>query len=158
MPWPELAIGNDVFISGVHRRSRMHYVAGLTDKVIKISARHAPEMTPLSFMSTHIYGGAMDRVDERATAMSHRHDHWNYMVSTTWTPMENGTRLRAWQDAYLDEIATHGTGAAYVNYLFDEPGRVAAANHPDTWKRPRGLKREWDPENRFTANQNIPPG
>jgi FAD/FMN-containing dehydrogenase len=157
MSWPDLAMGNDVFISGVHRRSRMHYVPDLTDDVISISARRALEMTPLSFMSTHIYGGAMQRIDELATAMSHRAEHFNYMVSTTWTPMEDGGMLRRWQDDYLAEIAAHASDAAYVNYLFGEPTRVATAYHPNTWERLRTVKRSWDPTNRFAANQNIPP-
>jgi hypothetical protein len=146
MSWTQLAMGNEVFISGVHRRSRMHYVDGLSDAVIAISTRRAAQMAPLSFMSTHIYGGAMGRVDEQATAMSHRAERFNYMVSTTWTSMEDGTALRRWQNEYLDEIAPHATDAAYVNYLFDEPARVPSAYHPT-----------WDPDNRFAANQNIPP-
>jgi hypothetical protein len=141
MSWTQLAMGNDVFISGVHRRSRMHYVSDLSDAVIAISARQAEQMAPLSFMSTHIYGGAMERVDEQATAMSHR----------------SGTALRRWQDDYLDEIEPHATGAAYVNYLFDEPARVSSAYHPTSWKRLCAIKRAWDPENRFSANQNIAP-
>ncbi|MFZ0091920.1 MAG: FAD-binding oxidoreductase [Solirubrobacteraceae bacterium] len=157
MPWSELAIGNDVFDSGVHRRSRMHYVNDLSDAVIAISTRRATEMAPLSFMSTHVYGGAMERIDEHATAMSHRSEHFNYMVSTTWTAMEDGAALRRWHDAYLDEIAPHATGAAYVNYLFDEPARIRSAYHPATWERLRAIKRAADPTNCFAANQNIPP-
>ena len=157
IPWSELAMGNDVFMPGVHRRSRMQYLHDLGDPVIEISRRRATEMAPLSFMSTHVYGGAMGRVDEHATAMSHRSTLFNYMVSTTWTPMQDGTALRSWQDEYLEEIAVYATGTAYVNYLFDEPARVTAAYHPTTWERLRSVKHTWDPENRFAANQNIPP-
>jgi FAD/FMN-containing dehydrogenase len=89
--------------------------------------------------------------------MSHRSEHFNYMVSTTWTSMEDGTALHRWQHEYLDEIAPHASGAAYVNYLFDEPARVAAAYHPETWERLRAIKGAWDPTNCFAANQNIPP-
>lgn len=51
--------------------------------------------------------------------------------------MEDGGALHRGQNEYLDEIAPHATGAAYVNYLFDEPARVPAAYHPDTWERLR---------------------
>jgi FAD/FMN-containing dehydrogenase len=156
-PWPELAMGKDVFISGVHRRSRMRYLPDLNDEVIATSASRAREMAPLSFMSTHLYGGRMSRIAEDATAMSHRSELWNYMVSTTWTSMENGTELRSWQDSYLAEIAQHASSSAYVNYLFDEPHRVQNAYNPKTWTRLRELKRKWDPDNYFAANQNIPP-
>jgi hypothetical protein len=70
---------------------------------------------------------------------------------------EDGTALHRWQHEYLEEIAPHTNGAAYVNYLFDEPARVAAAYHPGTWDRLRAIKGAWDPTNCFAANQNIPP-
>jgi FAD/FMN-containing dehydrogenase len=157
MTWGALATGPAPFASGVHRRSRMRYLPGLDDAVLELSARRAREMAPLSFMSTHIYGGAMDRVAEQATAMSHRHEHWNYMVTTSWTTTEDGAPLRAWQEAYLAELAPHAGDAYYVNYLFDEPEHVAPAYHPATWARLRELKRVWDPDNRFAGNHNVPP-
>jgi len=157
MPWRQLSIANDVFIAGVHRRSRMHYLREMDDQVIDITARRALEMDPLSFMSTHFYGGALARVDEHATAMSHRDKAWNYMVATTWTSMQDGRPLRRWQDDYLAEIAERSHNAYYVNYLFDEPAHVPAAYAPQTWERLRELKQRWDPENRFADNQNIPP-
>ena len=89
--------------------------------------------------------------------MSHRHEHWNYMVTTSWTATEDGTPLRTWQADYLAELAPHASEAYYLNYLFDEPDHVAQAYHPTTWARLRELKRQWDPDNQFTENQNVPP-
>jgi FAD/FMN-containing dehydrogenase len=155
--WSALAVGNDVFASGVHRLSRMHYLQDFDDEVVSLSARRAPEMAPLSFMSTHYYGGAWQRVPEDSTAMSHRNHPWNYMVAITWTSMENGAPLRRWQDEYLDEVAARSVDAYYVNYLCQEPEHVQSAYNPRTWERLRSLKSAWDPSNAFRANQNIPP-
>lgn len=156
-PWSNVARGADAFAAGVHRRSRMRYVSGLTDQVISASVAAAAGMSPLSFMSTHVYGGAMGRVREDATAMSHRDEHWNFMVTATWTAQEDGVPLRAWQEDYLAAIAPDASDAYYVNYLFDEPERVVAAYATDTWRRLRAVKRVWDPDNVFAANHNIPP-
>ncbi len=160
LPWAELAVGNDAFGAGVHRRSRMHYLAEFDDEVIAISERRARDLGPLDFMSTHYYGGALARVPEEATAMSHRDKPWNYMVSTTWAPEDEseGPALRRRQEEFLAEIATRAEDAYYVNYLFDEPEHVAAAYAPPTWRRLRELKQHWDPENRFHSNPNIPSG
>ncbi|HTY72295.1 MAG TPA: FAD-binding oxidoreductase [Actinomycetes bacterium] len=157
VPWPELALGNDVFASGVHRRSRMHYLRHFGDDVVAISAQRARDMAALTFMSTHYYGGVVQRIPEDATAMSHRGIPWNYMVATTWTSMENGAPLTRWQDEYLAEIAEHSVDAYYVNYLCAEPEHVAAAYNTRTWDRLRRLKAQWDPQNVFSANQNVPP-
>ncbi|MFN8156239.1 MAG: FAD-binding oxidoreductase [Candidatus Nanopelagicales bacterium] len=158
IPWSALAVGNDVFASGVHRLSRMHYIRAFDDDVVALSARRAQEIAPLSFMSTHYYGGAWQRVPDDATAMGHRDRPWNYMVAITWTSMENGAPLRRWQNDYLDEVAAHSTGSFYVNYLCQEPAsHVEASYSPATWTRLRDLKAAWDPQNLFRINQNIPP-
>jgi FAD/FMN-containing dehydrogenase len=158
MPWPKLATGNDVFASGVHRRSRMHYTAGLSDPLIELTERRMRELEPSTFISIHYYAGAVARVAEDATAMSHRDKAWNYMVSIAWEPGDDGARLRCWQDAFLDDVAGHSYDAYYVNYLFDEPQHVQAAYSAPAWARLRALKSTWDPGNLFTANQNVPPG
>jgi FAD/FMN-containing dehydrogenase len=155
--WTSITTGADPFPSDVHRRSRMHYVTGLDDDVVATTVQRAQAMGELCFMSTHHYGGALRRIDEHATAMSHRGQAWNYMVTASWNPGEDGEPARRWQEEYLDEIATHSTGAYYVNYLFDEPDHVQAAYNPATWTRLRTLKHVWDPTNLFAANQNIPP-
>jgi FAD/FMN-containing dehydrogenase len=157
MPWPALASGNDVFGSGVHRRSRMHYTTGLGDALIELTERRMLELEPQSFISIHYYGGAIARVAEDATAMSHRDKAWNYMVSTTWEAGANGAPLRSWQDTLLDEVAVHAHNAYYVNYLFDEPEHIEAAYSPASWEKLRALKAAWDPGNLFAANQNVPP-
>ena len=48
---------------------------------------------------------------------------------------------------------------AYVNYLGvgDAPDRVRAAYSPQKYARLAALKRQYDPENVFRFNQNIPP-
>jgi FAD/FMN-containing dehydrogenase len=155
--WTAITTGADPFPPDLHRRSRMHYISGVDDDVIATTVRQAETMDQLCFMSTHHYGGALSRIGEHATAMSHRGQAWNYMVTASWNPDQDGAPMRRWQEDYLDEIAAHSTGAYYVNYLFDEPDHIKPAYHPTTWKRLRTLKRTWDPDNRFAANQNIPP-
>jgi FAD/FMN-containing dehydrogenase len=50
------------------------------------------------------------------------------------------------------------TGRAYLNFIGDEGGdRVAAAFGPERYAQLRALKKQWDPDNVFRHNQNIPP-
>jgi FAD/FMN-containing dehydrogenase len=54
-------------------------------------------------------------------------------------------------------MAPHATGGVYVNLIADdEPDRVPAA-YGDNYARLVELKRQWDPENLFQGNYNIPP-
>jgi hypothetical protein len=59
--------------------------------------------------------------------------------------------------SYCEALEPYGVGV-YVNFLMDEgEARVRAAYGDDRFDRLRALKREWDPENFFRLNQNIPP-
>ena len=52
----------------------------------------------------------------------------------------------------------HSNGSPYVNFLGDEgEGRVRAAFGAEKYARLATIKREYDPENVFRHNQNIPP-
>ena len=145
LPWPELAMGKDAFAGGMHRRTRMHYVRGLSAELAALAAERSRDLPPLCFAGVHRYGGALARVDEDATAMSHRDQPWNFMVQASWTPVEDATSRRVWMDAFLAGLAPHAANAFYVNYLFDEPEHVPAAYNARAWARLQTVKREWDP-------------
>ena len=50
------------------------------------------------------------------------------------------------------------TGRAYLNFIGDEGiGRVEAAFGTEKYERLQAIKDEWDPQNLFRHNQNIPP-
>jgi FAD/FMN-containing dehydrogenase len=157
MPYAELAAGNDMFPSGLRRRSRMRYLTGLTDPVVELTAERFTDPPPLTMLSIHHYGGALGRVDEHATAMSHRHQEWNYMVAMTWPPDETGAPQKRWQTELLAALESEEENAMYVNYLCQEPERVRSAYNLRTWNRLQALKRRWDPDNRLADNQNIAP-
>jgi len=51
-----------------------------------------------------------------------------------------------------------GEPGAYVNFVGDEgAARVREAYPGWTWQRLAAIKRDYDPENLFRLNQNIPP-
>jgi len=157
VPWPAVTLAPSQHASGVHRRSRTQYLTGMSDEVLAITARRAGEVAPLSLLGVHYYGGGIQRVDEQATAMSHRDKPWNYTVTTTWPSMQDGAPVRGWQDEWVAELEPHTHPAFYVNYLFDQPEDVSRAYNPAAWARLRALKHRWDPGNLFATNQNIPP-
>ena len=50
------------------------------------------------------------------------------------------------------------TGRVYVNFIGDEgEERVVAAFGREGYRRLQALKHEYDPDNLFRSNQNIPP-
>jgi FAD/FMN-containing dehydrogenase len=56
------------------------------------------------------------------------------------------------------ELLHQGDDGAYVGFLADEgEARVRAAYPGQTWDRLSAVKRQYDPDNVFRLNQNIPP-
>ena len=63
--------------------------------------------------------------------------------------------------AWVEEVAAElnqGDEAVYAGFLADEGEvRVRAAYPPANWERLTRVKAEYDPDNLFRFNQNIPP-
>ena len=63
----------------------------------------------------------------------------------------------AWVNAFATAL-NQGDNGAYVNFVADEGAeRVKAAYPGATWDRLRKIKKQYDPQNLFRLNQNIPP-
>ena len=64
------------------------------------------------------------------------------------------------RQAWVDDVAAklrQGDQGAYVGFLGDE-GEERVAYPDATWDRLREVKAQYDPDNLFRINQNIPPG
>jgi FAD/FMN-containing dehydrogenase len=62
-----------------------------------------------------------------------------------------------WAQEGITALA-QGADRVYVNFLTtDRPERTRAAYPPATWERLRRIKRQYDAENLFRLNRNIPP-
>jgi FAD/FMN-containing dehydrogenase len=104
-------------------------------------------------------GGAYGRVDEHATALSHRDAGWAYHALSLWPDPADTAVNRAWTERFAAALAPYGHGAAHPNYVSEDAGdRVRGFYGPDTYDRLAAVKRRWDPHNVFALNQNIPPG
>jgi len=101
--------------------------------------------------------GAASRVAPSATAFAHRAEQHDFLILSQWSDETDSDRNVQWTRALFEAMQPHLDESVYVNNLGDEgPGRVHAAygeNHP----RLVSLKRTYDPDNLFRANQNIDP-
>jgi FAD/FMN-containing dehydrogenase len=132
-----------------------HYFNSLSDEVIEALLDRGG--THLPAVSLQAYGGAIADVDDEATAFSRRDTAFEFVAASRWSdPAEDeswmsGARSYA---ATLDRFAS----GAYVNVLGDD-GRAGLRRAFSETKLSRlaAIKREYDPENVFHLNQNIPP-
>jgi FAD/FMN-containing dehydrogenase len=104
-----------------------------------------------------VLGGAMARVPGDATAFAHRDKRIMVNVAALVPSLDDLPQQESWVAGLLAEV-TQGEPGAYVGFLGDEgEGRIQAAYPQATWDRLRHVKAQYDPDNVFRLNQNIPP-
>ena len=77
-------------------------------------------------------------------------------IAAVVTTGEPAGHTRWVQDSWTAiEPYAHG---AYVNFLAaEDTARTRSAYDPESWARLVRVKQQWDPENLFRVNHNIPP-
>jgi len=102
-------------------------------------------------------GGAVSRVGEDATAYSHRDALHVVNINSVWSdPGDDETNI-AWGRRYSASLQPYASGV-YVNFLGNEGDeRIREAYGAAKYERLTALKRDYDPDNFFRVNQNIPP-
>jgi FAD/FMN-containing dehydrogenase len=161
-PMPYVAL-QSMLDEGNPRGMQNHWKAGflreLPDSAIAGALAAAVGIpSPLTVVLLQPLGGAYARVDEHATALSHRDAGWAYHALSMWPDPADTAVNRAWTEAFAAAMAPYGTGAAHPNYESEDAGdRVRRFYGAETYDRLVAVKRRWDPQNVFALNQNIRP-
>lgn len=145
---------------GFHNYWKAEYLEGLTDELIEVLARYATaHSSPLSDFKVVAMGGAVARVGEHETACPHRSAPFVFNINTRWAdPTESDRHIDHTRRLFEEASAAASAGGTYVNFLGDEgTDRVEHAYGRETFTRLQALKEQWDPDNVFRLNQNIPP-
>jgi FAD/FMN-containing dehydrogenase len=112
---------------------------------------------PIRVAQLRVLGGAMSRVPADATAYAHRSSPIMVNVAAFYEG-DADKPLREQQVAALAAALRQSDNGAYVNFVGDEgPERIRDIYPGATWDRLVALKRQYDPDNLFRRNQNIPP-
>ncbi len=163
-PWLELQTGaDDLFPTGVHAYFKSVYFDDFSDDVIEVLAEHSSKRSsPIAGTDIHQLGGAFGRVDEDATAFGNRDAKYILNVWGVWKDKADNARQIAWVRDFTDAMAPNARGGRYTNFLGAEEAQelrlqTRDSYPPATWDRLVALKDEWDPDNLFRLNHNIPP-
>ncbi|HEY1577382.1 MAG TPA: FAD-binding oxidoreductase [Terracidiphilus sp.] len=127
------------------------------DEVIDLvvgAVRTSP--SPLSAIMFEGYGGAVARVPSDATAFGHRDAMFNLGILAISTDPVIDAEQKAWARDSFQKIAPLTTGRAYVNYM-SEGDDVHTAYQDTRFQRLAAIKAQYDPDNLFRFNHNIPP-
>lgn len=148
---PNLPKGNRYY-------SKAHNLAEISDDVIDTALEFVPAIEgELTVCYFEPLGGAIGRIEPNATPYGGREAASGFHCLAGWIEPSDDESVMSWAAAFHDAMAPHATGGVYVNLIADdEDERVLAAYGPN-YERLVGLKEEWDPNNLFSSNYNIPP-
>jgi FAD/FMN-containing dehydrogenase len=135
--------------------SRSFFADEIDDASVATILEHMTNRSsPMAMTQIRVLGGEVARKPRGSTAYAHR----DRDVVVTLVAMFEGPSEPhdAWIDRYFQALRPIANGV-YVNFLSDEPDRIAEAYPGPTRARLAEAKRRYDPTNLFHLNQNIRP-
>ena len=144
---------------GARNYWRSSFMETLDDSAIDVivDGFHAMPSNTSLLLLEHLHG-AISRVDPTATAFAHRFDGYNMLGLAQWSEPDDDARNIAWARETHGALTDFLSSGTYSNYLMDDEGdaRVRAA-YGVNFQRLQKIKADYDPDNVFHLNQNIPP-
>jgi FAD/FMN-containing dehydrogenase len=159
-PMPYCAMQQQLDVS--YPKGRRHYwksafLKSLTDDVVDLMIETmSTSPSPSNTILLEVYGGAVARVANDATAFGNRDPMFNLSILAISDDPAIDAEQRAWARDNWQKILPHSTGGAYVNYM-SEGEDVHSAYSDARFQRLAAIKAQYDPANLFRFNQNIPP-
>ncbi len=145
---------------GVNYYIKSEFIPALSDDVIDTLVEHASKITsPLSVIAGFHLGGAVSRIDEDATAYSHRDAAYSLLIQGAWIDSNESEKHIQWTREFWQALQPFSSGGAYVNFQSRDEGedRVKDTYGTAKYERLSKLKKKYDPLNFFRLNQNIKP-
>jgi hypothetical protein len=130
----------------------------LSDEVVDITVDHSMQIaSPRTAFPIWQMGGAVARAADDEAPFGGRGAGHTFNITAATENADGFDRERDWSRSFWSALERYHT-SVYVNFLMEEgQERVREAYGPEKYDRLKALKRQYDPDNLFRLNQNIPP-
>ena len=161
-PWPFPALNSafdGLLPPGLQHYWKADFVTELTDDAIPAHVEHGKK-TPCVSSTMHLYpiNGAVHRVGSDDTAFGHRDKQFAAVIAGMWPDPADNEANTAWvRDYYAAIHPFSGSEGGYINFMAEDDSDRVEANYGANYERLTAVKKEYDPDNLFHVNQNIPP-
>ena len=159
MPYPVM---NTLLDEAYPERSLNYWLSsfttGMPDGLIDVAVeRFASVPSPMTALLMEHFHGAVTRVGPTETAVPHRNEGWNLLITSVWLdPTETDANVAWTRDAFAG-LSEHFGGGRWLNYLGDDQDDAIRSAYGPNYERLVEVKRRYDPENVFHLNHNIVP-
>jgi FAD/FMN-containing dehydrogenase len=160
MPYPALqSMFDELIPPGYQWYWRGDFFDRIPDEAVEVHKRYGEAIpTDLSLMHLYPVDGAAHRLGADDTAWSYRDAVWSGVFAGVDPDPANAETIKRWSTGYQEAMHPYSLGGAYVNFMgADEGGDRIRATYRDHYDRLAQIKRTYDPDNLFHANQNIKP-
>ncbi len=143
----------------LHRYWKTEFLPGLSREFLDTFGDGALRVTsPLSQSVIFHLGGALNERADDDGAVGNRDAQYVSGFAGTWPPGTPADAHVKWVREAWETIRPFSTGGNYVNFqLAEDDGTRTADAYGGNYERLRRVKAEYDPENLFRMNRNIPP-
>jgi FAD/FMN-containing dehydrogenase len=143
----------------LHRYWKAEFFPGLSSEFLDAFRESGLRVTsPLSQSVIFHLAGALNDHEDDDGAVGNRDAHYIGGFNATWPPGAPADPHVAWARAGWERIRPFSTGGNYVNFqLPDDDATRTAAAYRNNYQRLQRVKAEYDPDNVFRLNRNIPP-
>jgi FAD/FMN-containing dehydrogenase len=147
------------FPKGALNYWKAQFVSDLSDECIRVLlAQYDAAPSPMCQIVLEHFHGKASRIPVGETACAMRVTGYNVVIIGEWADPRDTERCRNWVRATHDALKAFHVPLRYGNYLEDDPsGDSAAEVYGANYARLRQVKKQYDPENVFHVNVNIPP-
>jgi FAD/FMN-containing dehydrogenase len=145
---------------GLRNYWKSDYLAQLSDEAIDLLVEYYSSVpAPHTHVVIEHMGGAVSRVGEDETAVSHRDAPHTALILGIWGDPAQDEPVIDWVRRLWEQLRPFSSGGVYVNYQMGDEGedRLRAAYGAERYERLVALKNKYDPTNLFRLNQNITP-
>jgi FAD/FMN-containing dehydrogenase len=158
MPYP---VFNTIIDEGYPHGLRNYWLSAFTDGIpdglidtLVERFEHVP--SPMTGLALEHFHGAVTRVGPTETAVPHRDEGYNLVMSSIWPDAADDEANITWTKDAFAAMREFFTGGRWLNYLGDDQGEDAIRGaYGVNYERLVELKQRYDPENVFRANHNI---
>ncbi len=145
---------------GVREYFKVDTLTALSDAAIDAIVAQADGLpTPFGQLVLGPLGGALERTDREAMALTLDDGEWTYFCLSMWMDPSQDEANTAWARGFHEAMRPFAVGTAMPNFIEPDEGvaRLRASYGEDKYARLSALKQRWDPGNIFRLNQNIVP-
>ncbi|MGN6486244.1 MAG: FAD-binding oxidoreductase [Devosia sp.] len=136
------------------------YLTSLPDEAVaRFSARAADMIVPSPSQHVLFPGGGKVARELADWPVPWRTAPWCAHPFGLWSEASDDARGRSWARGVVSDLKPWSTEHVYLNFIGDEGSdRTVSGFGTQNYARLQAVKREYDPENLFHLNHNIPPG